>query len=126
MATLPPSKKRAEIGARLKSERERLGYSTKQIAQLMGVALDVYATYESGQGDPGMYRLPRLSACGFDVLYILTAERHRPMEEENELLTRFRELSQRGRASVFTTMDALERLAPNLRKEFNKRFRNGE
>lgn len=124
MATAPPSKKRAEIGARLKSERERLGYTAKQIAQLMGVTLDVYATYETGQGDPGVYRLPRLSACGFDVLYILTAERHRPMEEENELLSRFRELSQRGRASVFTTIDALERLAPNLRKEFNKRFRS--
>lgn len=124
MATAAPSKKRAEIGARLKSERERLGYTTKQIAQLMGVTLDVYATYETGQGDPGVYRLPRLSACGFDVLYILTAERHRPMEEENELLSRFRELSQRGRASVFTTIDALERLAPNLRKEFNKRFRS--
>lgn len=124
MATATPSKKRAEIGARLKSERERLGYTAKQIAQLMGVTLDVYATYETGQGDPGVYRLPRLSACGFDVLYILTAERHRPMEEENELLSRFRELSQRGRASVFTTIDALERLAPNLRKEFNKRFRS--
>lgn len=124
MATAAPSKKRAEIGARLKSERERLGYTAKQIAQLMDVTLDVYATYETGQGDPGVYRLPRLSACGFDVLYILTAERHRPMEEENELLSRFRELSQRGRASVFTTIDALERLAPNLRKEFNKRFRS--
>ena len=124
MATAAPSKKRAEIGARLKSERERLGYTAKQIAQLMGVTLDVYATYETGQGDPGVYRLPRLSACGFDVLYILTAERHRPMEEENELLSRFRELSQRGRASVFTTIDALERLAPHLRKEFNKRFRS--
>lgn len=124
MATAAPSKKRAEIGARLKSERERLGYTAKQIAQLMGVTLDVYATYETGQGDPGVYRLPRLSACGFDVLYILTAERHRPMEEENELLSRFRELSQRGRTSVFTTIDALERLAPNLRKEFNKRFRS--
>ena len=124
MATAAPSKKRAEIGARLKSERERLGYTAKQIAQLMGVTLDVYATYETGQGDPGVYRLPRLSACGFDVLYILTAERHRPMEEENELLSRFRELSQRGRASVFTTIDALERLAPNLRKEFNKLLRS--
>ena len=124
MATAAPSKKRAEIGARLKSERERLGYTAKQIAQLMGVTLDVYATYETGQGDPGVYRLPRLSAGGFDVLYILAAERHRPMEEENELLSRFRELSQRGRASVFTTIDALERLAPNLRKEFNKRFRS--
>lgn len=66
---------------------------------------------------------PRLAACGFDVLFIITGERHLVIEEENELLTRFRELSQRGRASVFTTLDALERLAPNIRKQFD-RFKN--
>jgi len=54
------------------------------------------------------------------VLYILTAERHLVIAEENELLSRFRELSQRGRASIFTTLDALERLAPNIRKQFDR------
>ena len=125
MATAAPSKKRAEIGARLKSERERLGYTAKQIAQLMGVTQSLEERLSILRPSRLIHRpRPRLSACGFDVLYILTAERHRPMEEENELLSRFRELSQRGRASVFTTIDALERLAPNLRKEFNKRFRS--
>ena len=64
--------------------------------------------------------MPRLAACGFDVLYILTAERHLVIAEENELLSRFRELSQRGRTSIFTTLDALERLAPNIRKQFDR------
>ena len=45
------------------------------------------------------------------------------IEEENELLMRFRELSQRGRTSIFTTLDALERLAPNIRRQWRKRFR---
>ena len=57
-------------------------------------------TFESGTADPGIWRMPRLAACGFDVLFIITDERHLVIEEENELLTRFRELSQRGRASV--------------------------
>lgn len=73
--------------------------------------------------DPGIYNLPRLAACGFDILYVLTNERHIPIEEENELLNRFRDLSQRGRASIFTTLDALERLAPNLRQEIKRRFK---
>ena len=67
---------------------------------------------------------PRLAACGFDVMFIITAERHVPVAEENELLSRFRDLSQRGRASIFSTMDALERLAPNLKQEFRRRFKN--
>ena len=118
------TKKRQETGSRLRFERERLGYSQQQIAQLLGVPLAVYVAYESGEDDPGIYRLPRLAACGFDILYIITEERHIPIEGENELLTRFRDLSQRGRASIFTTMDALERLAPNLKQEIKRRFKN--
>lgn len=117
------TKKRQETGARLRAERERLGYSPQQIAQLLGVPLDVYERFEKGEADPGIYRMPRLAACGFDILYIITAERHLVIEEENELLQRFRELSQRGRASIFTTLDALERLAPNIRRQLRKRFR---
>ena len=118
------SKQRQEIGARLQAERKRLGYSVRQIAQLLGVNTETYEAFEQGTMDPGIYNLPRLSACGFDVLFILINERHNPIEEENELLSRFRDLSQRGRASVFTTMDALERLAPNLRQEIRRHFKN--
>ena len=118
------TKKRQETGERLRFERERLGYTPQQIAQLLGVPLLVYESYESGESDPGIYALPRLSACGFDILFIITTERHTPIEEENELLSRFRDLSQRGRASIFTTMDALERHAPNLKQEFKRRFKN--
>ncbi len=118
------TKRRQETGARLREERCRLGYTEQQIAQLLGVPLAVYQDYEKGEDDPGIYRMPRLAACGFDILYIMTTERHIAIEEENELLTRFRDLSQRGRASIFTTMDALERLAPNIRQEFRRRFKN--
>ena len=117
------TKKRKETGARLRKERERLGYSSRQIAQLLGVPMDVYERFENGEADPGIYRMPRLAACGFDVLYIITEERHLVIEEENELLMRFRELSQRGRTSIFTTLDALERLAPNIRCQWRKRVR---
>ena len=120
----PPRKKRQEIGERLRHERERLGYTKQQIAQLLGVPIPAYERFENGDDDPGVYRLPRLAACGFDVMFIITAERHVPVAEENELLSRFRDLSQRGRASIFSTMDALERLAPNLKQEFRRRFKN--
>lgn len=109
------SKRRREFGERLRTERERLGYTELQIAQLLGVPLEMYQKYEEGQEDPGIFRMPRLNDCGFDVLFIITSERHNPIEQESELLARFRGLSNRGRNSVFMTLDALERLAPNLR-----------
>ena len=118
------SKRRREFGERLRTERERLGYTELQIAQLLGVPLEMYQKYELGQEDPGIFRMPRLNDCGFDILFIITSERHNPVEEESELLARFRELSNRGRDSIFMTLDALERLAPNLRQTIRNKWRN--
>ena len=117
------SKRRREFGERLRTERERLGYTVLQIAQLLGVPLQTYQKYEEGQEDPGIFRMPRLNDCGFDILFIITSERHNPIEEENELLARFRELSNRGRNSIFMTLDALERLAPNLRQTIRDKWK---
>lgn len=118
------TKRRREFGERLRTERERLGYTELQIAQLLGVPLEMYQKYELGQEDPGIFRMPRLNDCGFDILFIITSERHNPVEEESELLARFRELSNRGRDSIFMTLDALERLAPNLRQTIRNKWRN--
>ena len=106
---LTSTKQRQEIGNRLKEERERLGYSEIQI--------DAYIRFEEGLADPGIYRMPRLSSIGFDVLYIITEERHIPGLEEDLLLQKFRSLSLKGKVSVFNTIDALERLAPNLKRK---------
>ena len=118
------AKRRRDFGERLRTERERLGYTELQIAQLLGVPLEMYQKYELGQEDPGIFRMPRLNDCGFDILFIITSERHNPVEEESELLARFRELSNRGRDSIFMTLDALERLAPNLRQTIRNKWRN--
>ena len=118
------AKRRREFGERLRTERERLGYTELQIAQLLCVPLEMYQKYELGQEDPGIFRMPRLNDCGFDILFIITSERHNPVEEESELLARFRELSNRGRNSIFMTLDALERLAPNLRQTIRDKWRN--
>ncbi len=117
--TLTSTKTRQAIGARLQQERERLGYSTLQIAQLLGVSETEYIAQEAGESDPGLFSMTKLHSCGFDVLFIVTETRHKPVQEESELLRRFRELSLRGRNSIFMTLDALERLAPNLKQKLN-------
>lgn len=118
------AKRRREFGERLRTERERLGYTELQIAQLLGVPLERYQEYEEGKEDPGIFNMPRLRDCGFDIMFVITSERHNPIEEESELLARFRELSHRGRDSIFMTLDALERLAPNLRKTIRSKWKS--
>ena len=48
------TKKRQEIGERLRHERERLGYTKQQIAQLLGVPIPAYERFENGDDDPGV------------------------------------------------------------------------
>ncbi len=121
---LAVSKQHKAVAARLKAERERLGFSEKQIAQLIGIPIEKYQTVEAGDCDPGLFCMARLTACGFDVNFIITNERLRPLQEESELLQRFRELSNKGKSTVFMTLDALERLAPNLRSTIRKNIRS--
>ncbi len=119
---LTTTKQRRVLAERLRDERERLGYTELQIAQLLGIPLESYQAQERGEEDPGLFAMPRLDACGFDVLFIITGTRNKPVQEENELLQRFRELSAKGRASIFMTLDALERLAPNLRQKIRQKI----
>ncbi len=121
---LTSTKQRKELGERLQSERERLGYTQEQIASLLGVPLDQYQRYETGESDPGLFRMTRLAAIWFDANFVITTERHNPVREENELLSRFRSLSMHGKSSLFMTLDALERLAPNLRRTIRKTLRS--
>ncbi|MEF9997348.1 MAG: helix-turn-helix transcriptional regulator [Burkholderiaceae bacterium] len=107
-------------GARLRSERERLGLSSQRVASLLDVSTDTLARYENG-AEPNVRALSQLHTSGFDIVYIVSGEKGMaaattPRGEESELLKRFRELSLRGRSSMFLTLDALERLAPNLRR----------
>lgn len=122
--SLTSTKQRRAIGERLAQERNRLSYTPLQIAQLLGVPLETYERYEAGLEDPGVFNMQRLYTIGFDVMFVVTGDRYRPVQEESELLQRFRELSLRGKTSIFMTLDTLERLAPNLKENIKKKFRD--
>ena len=83
---LTTTKQRKEIGGRLRTERERLNYTAQQIAQLIGVTPEIYVTYELGEADPGIFCMPRLSAC-VDVVEIDAAS-HNGVDDARELRER--------------------------------------
>lgn len=72
-----------EFGERLKIERERLGHSQMEAAEMCGVRREMWGKYERGAAEPGARVLERYSAHDADVLYILTGRRE-PKLETNE------------------------------------------
>ncbi|MEB0040783.1 MULTISPECIES: helix-turn-helix domain-containing protein [unclassified Pseudomonas] len=64
-----------EMGARLRQERKRLGYSQREMGLLGGVAANAQGKYESGERVPKADYLAALASEGLDVLYVLTNQR---------------------------------------------------
>ena len=69
---LTTTKQRKEIGERLRVERERLTYTTLQIAQLIGDTESVYITYATCDADHTILFMTRLYECGYAVQNSIT------------------------------------------------------
>src|SRR5471030_1162642 len=65
----------SEMGARLRQERKRLGYSQREMGLVGGVAANAQGKYESGERVPKADYLAALASVGVDVLYVLTNTR---------------------------------------------------
>jgi len=103
---------RAEIGSRLKDERERLGLSQSAFAALGGVSRRAEIDWETGKTPPNGEFLAIVAAHGVDVLYVLTGTRSVPLEstltkEEEALLDNYRHSAPEDQAVVRRTATAL-------------------
>lgn len=60
------------IGARLRSERERLGINQEDLASIGGVTRQTQSKYEKGERNPDSLYLSAVAEVGIDVRYVLT------------------------------------------------------
>ena len=102
----------SEIGARLRSERERLGLSQAAFGTLGGVKGNAQGNYEKGDRYPDAAYLAAISSAGVDVLYVLTGERHAGSadamsEVEFTVLQNLRSLSEADQSAVVRLTNAL-------------------
>ncbi len=67
------------IGRRLSAECSRIGLTATQAAKDSGCSRRTWCNYESGDTTPDAVLLNRLDAMGFDVLFIITGRRVRPV-----------------------------------------------
>lgn len=67
------------IGARLREERKRLGFTQPAFATIAGVKKNTQIQWEKNAGAPNAKALSALAEKGADVLYILTGRRETPL-----------------------------------------------
>jgi transcriptional regulator with XRE-family HTH domain len=102
------------IGERLREERERLGLSQTQMAEIAkqlgakGATRQSQALYEKGEQTPSAAYISAISTTGADVLYILTGQRAMPVAQatnprEKALLDNYRHSSEEGKRAIEAT-----------------------
>ncbi|HDR1813586.1 helix-turn-helix domain-containing protein [Pasteurella multocida] len=77
---------RAEIGARLKEEREKLKLNQEVMGSVGGVRKQAQLKYESGMSCPSADYLHEIAKVGVDLLYVILGERANTAINDEELL----------------------------------------
>jgi len=90
---------RINVGSRLKAAREAIGLSQTVVATRFGLNKGTISAWETGRGDPGIYRLRELAK-----LYKVSAESllwdEAPSDEAMQLAAQFDALSERKRQTL--------------------------
>lgn len=89
---------RANVGLRLKEERERLGLSQTALGGIVGSSRRAVVAWEGGDTMPGADALALLSSEGLDVLYVVAGQRNSAVSaslssDESTLVARYRQSS---------------------------------
>ncbi|WP_413766237.1 helix-turn-helix domain-containing protein [Ralstonia mannitolilytica] len=104
------SENRASIGARLKEERERLGFSQPAFAAIGGASKGSQLSWEKGTATPNAEFLHEVARVGVDVLYVITGRRNVAdmAADEQMVLQGYRQLDARGRAGVLALISGMQ------------------
>lgn len=96
------------IAIRLREERSRLKLTQTEAAKAGGIGFTAYQGYERGDRWPNGECLALWASAGFDVLYILTAQRNSSelSSEESAVLASFAQLDERGKHFISDMIQA--------------------
>jgi len=76
-----------DLGARLKAERERLGFSQTDFAALAGASKHSQINWEKGTAAPNAIVLAAWASHGLDVLYVVTGIRAQSVTDRSNAVT---------------------------------------
>lgn len=115
----PISAERAAFGARLKKAREAAELSQQQVGERFGCGKGTVSAWETGRGDPGVFKLRHLAAL-YEVTaseLIYSGEEVWPFEKVDQV--RYHALDASSRAIAQTRMmDEVEK-----QEELNRKYK---
>lgn len=113
-----------DIGDRIRSERERLGFKQADFAALGGASKNSQLAWEKGHAMPNAGVLAEYAKAGADVLYILTGQRSVPVapqallpEGDRILLDNFHAAPPGVQVGVKTTLGAFAPVGSSTAKK---------
>lgn len=110
----------AEIGGRLKKERERVGMTVLSFAEATGVSKSTQIKYEAGETSPAASYLVRALRLGVDVMFVMTGAQASPSAgltaEQSRVLDYFGAADDDARCAAMLVLEALARLEPESRQ----------
>ncbi|WP_442782547.1 helix-turn-helix domain-containing protein [Collimonas fungivorans] len=106
------------FGERMREERNRLGFTQQEAANLLQVGREMWSRYERGVALPGAEALMAFADAGGDVQYVLTGQRSNISltPDEKELLSGYRNLDIRGKANMLGMLDVVGTTPPEKPK----------
>lgn len=103
------------IGDRLREERDRLGLTQTDFAELVGASKNTQSNYEKEVRKPDSDYLLRLSDAGADTIYVLTGHRSSSQitGQESELIKLFRLSGESTKAALIALLRTFSASQPH-------------
>lgn len=108
----------ADLGARLRLERERLGANQEQFGKFGGVTRNSQAAYERGERKPDTDYLRGIAEKGADLTYVLFGERSRSRlsEAQSAVADLLPLLNEADQSAILHIVRGLARGAPGSQR----------
>ncbi|HAT2881107.1 MULTISPECIES: helix-turn-helix domain-containing protein [Enterobacterales] len=111
------------LGARLKEERNRLGFNQSDFAELVGASYKSQLRWEKDESAPGADALSIWAGIGLDVLYVVTGQRSidlpagltipKMSPEKQELMDAFDHMTPEQRRAILEVGKGLAQSKPS-------------
>lgn len=90
----------ADLGARLKSERQRIGSPVPEFASICGVSRATQFNYESGGRPPDAEYLDKAFHAGVDVHYVITGQKAAESDNEFVIVDQYNVAASAGHGAI--------------------------
>ncbi|MFS7242291.1 helix-turn-helix domain-containing protein [Serratia proteamaculans] len=106
------------LGARLREERNRLGLTQAELAEIVGIHKNSQGNYENDVKSPDSKYLSMVAEHGIDILYVVTGVKTPQPDvsvEELKLIENYRAMDDAARLNIQAVGDSFAQSKPKIK-----------